>query len=429
MRHLAAVMKGRGAEQVVAAYRKAHGAEGLAAIAETKQFQPVVKKIVLKSKQVLSDRFDVHDGVYMMTFFDLSRRKYHDLNNATFSTYMPETDDYKRLVLWTNPHNEKDSVIAPSFAGRVTVEKERAKLYAGCEVLTSEDGSGVERDVEVCAISMYSKYWPAMRKDIDTSRPAQLLLFFDVTGGFRSKPLNHIEFGSGDWAAGRALSQLALEPVAMNEFKEEMMYKTLKQLTAPSLDRLTLSGTLDICVTCEDPQADDINLTIPTKTRFCADQQGHKAASGQTMGNHSPWCKDCPDPNVLPKLGRVFEKPEQVFAWIAEIGCEYKDEKGMTLRRHMSFELLVGLPFKAFECPCGWKSGAERKFQKYVLDWSNLSAAEQKKRQQTHSEFEVDGNRVHWHMRLLVPGAFVSAHKRGWGLVRRSRFFSLHCDL
>lgn len=74
-----------------------------------------------------------------------------------------------------------------------------------------------------------------MRKDIDTSRPAQLLLFFDVTGGFRSKPLNHIEFGSGDWAApGRALSQLALEPVAMNEFKEEMMYKTLKQLTAPS---------------------------------------------------------------------------------------------------------------------------------------------------------------------------------------------------
>ena len=137
MRHLAAVMKGRGAEQVVAAYRKAHGAEGLAAIAETKQFQPVVKKIVLKSKQVLSDRFDVHDGVYMMTFFDLSRRKYHDLNNATFSTYMPETVDYKRLVLWTNPFNEKDLVIAPSFAGRVTVEKERATLYAGCEVLTS----------------------------------------------------------------------------------------------------------------------------------------------------------------------------------------------------------------------------------------------------------------------------------------------------
>ena len=388
VRHMAAVMKGRGEEMVLAAFKKAYGQEGLLRMAELKQFQPVIKAAVTSARDIMKQRFDGRHGVYVMSFFDLSRRKYENLNHASFDTYNADHDNYDRLTIWVNQHDTSDTVEAPAFAGRRIIEKERAAMYAGCEVLTSADGTSVERDVEVVAISLYSRYWMAMRTDISMSRKAQLCLFFDVTGGFRSTPFNHIEVGSADWASGRALSQLAIEPVAMNEYKEDYMYECLKNLTAPSLDRITLRGTLPISILSDDLEHPPIEKTIPVETRFCADQQGHKAAAGQTLGNHSPWCQDCVDPNVLPKVGRIFKAKSDIFKWYGEIGCKMKTEEGAYLRKHLSYQLLVGLPFKVFECVCGWSSGNEQKYRATLKWWAGLEEWEQKPLVKQHSQVD-----------------------------------------
>jgi hypothetical protein len=117
-RHLTAVVRGRGADQVIAAYRKANGAAGMEELGKTKKLQPIIEKAVLGARSVLQDRFDGRHGLYLQSVFDLSRCKYNDLNNATFNTYDAEADSYNRMIIWENPKNPADTVYGPSFAGR-----------------------------------------------------------------------------------------------------------------------------------------------------------------------------------------------------------------------------------------------------------------------------------------------------------------------
>ena len=199
--------------------------------------QPSTPAQVVAARDTLQARFDPRHSLYIQTVCDLSRNKYETLDKATFCTYDLETDKYSTIPIWVNPFNEKDMVLAPRFAGRRSYEKERNALYDGCDVLVSADGTMVERDAEVTAAYMYSKYHKAMRDDYTLARPGHTLILFDVTGGFRSKPCNHIEQGSADWKYGRALSRLALEPLAQNEYKESALYHTLRQRTGPSVER------------------------------------------------------------------------------------------------------------------------------------------------------------------------------------------------
>ena len=60
--------------------------------------------------------------------------------------YCAETDKYQRLVLWTNPYDTSDTLGAPAMASRQKVDKTRAEVYEGCDVLVSADGVSAERD-------------------------------------------------------------------------------------------------------------------------------------------------------------------------------------------------------------------------------------------------------------------------------------------
>ena len=71
---------------------------------------------------MLRDRFDARHGLFAMTFLDLSRREWDDLNHMCFHDYDQDKDTYKRLVLWENPNDPKDT-LGLSFASRQRIEK------------------------------------------------------------------------------------------------------------------------------------------------------------------------------------------------------------------------------------------------------------------------------------------------------------------
>ena len=142
-----------------------------------------MKTNISSALDVLDKRMnDGKFGLYAMTFLNQSRSQYEIMRHLPSFLYNAETDKYERLVVWTNPYDETDSLHAPAMASRQKVDKERARVYEGCDVLVSADGMSAERDAEICWASTYSKYHAAIRDDFSAARPALLMLFADATG-------------------------------------------------------------------------------------------------------------------------------------------------------------------------------------------------------------------------------------------------------
>ena len=308
VKHMAAVIKGRGLELVALAVKKNLGMQGLIDLSNTKPFLPVVKSHVAKTLSIIQERLDERCGLYLFMFLDLSRSKYEHLRNTQFS-YDPVSDKYKEIVVWTNPFDDNDTLTAPSLPSRWPLEKERERVYGNCHVHESSDGH-VERDFKMCAAATYSKYWPAMRKDIGEARPGQVLTFTDGTNGVRGSGLLHSECGVGDWLAGKACSRLSIDPGALGEFKEsnEGIAASLKDKVAPSVNEMIKEGCLTI-YPLDLEETGDAQLpketVIPILCRHCGDFQFHKYASGQSGGTHPIWC--CCVDFKLPDEDRCFD--------------------------------------------------------------------------------------------------------------------------
>eukprot|EP00966_Prymnesium_polylepis_P038214 886061-Prymnesium_polylepis.1 len=54
--------------------------------------------------------------------------------------YDHDRDLYERIVVWTNPADESDTLSAPTLASRYAWEKERAVVYGMCNAEASDDG-------------------------------------------------------------------------------------------------------------------------------------------------------------------------------------------------------------------------------------------------------------------------------------------------
>ena len=64
-------------------------------------------------------------------------------------TFNQTTNNYDRMVVWTNPNNEKDVLFAPQLASRWPIEKERDRVFDGLDVTVGADGHA-ERDFQKC---------------------------------------------------------------------------------------------------------------------------------------------------------------------------------------------------------------------------------------------------------------------------------------
>ena len=285
---------------------------------------------------------------------------------------------------------------APSIASRQRTEAERDRLFGDCEVLVSEDGMYVERDVSRCASSMYSKYSSALRNDFTSERPATLLVFADATGGWRGSAVTHVEAGTADWLHGKSLSRLAIEPIALGEGKDDNMnlHAMLDSKVAPSVNSIIKTKTISRCV-------DGVDEQLPAKVLFSADFQAHKAASGQHSISHPIWC-DCADVWVSPSMESLptFTKWEHVEAWLTKIGCRMKTLQDLYRRAHMSYELEKGLPFKKFHCGfrgCKWQSGELRDYRAYTAKIARLNDDDLKEAKLNHSRSHA------WKLLLQAP--------------------------
>ena len=406
VRHVGAVVKGRGAELVAKGIALAHGQKGLFDLVKSKRMQPIVRSIVKSALDTVQQRLDVKCGLYLQTFLDLSRSKYERLTHAISDYYNPATQKYDWLVAWQNPHNEKDQLHVPRLPSRYPVEKERDRVYGACQVHESEDGH-VERDFEICAAATYTKYWHAMRDDISEDRPAQVLTFTDGTGGSRGTGLLHTEVGVGDWAAGKALSRLSIDPGALGEFKEnnDGIRKHMCGVAAESVNRMIKRGTLTI-----NPEGVG-EKQIPIMVDHCGDMQFHKYAAGKKGSTHPVWC-DCIHLD-LPEEDRCIECYEDITEWHTEINCVTSTDAKMHIQKHLSIELTYGKPFEPFGCPCGWKSGNESKYRKYRSDFDALSDAEKKEKRKEHYYVVVESAKgeieyPHGFCELLMEHVFLN---------------------
>ena len=130
-----------------------------------------------------------------------------------------------------------------------------------------------KNDFEKAQAATYGTYWRAMRKDISENAKAQLCLFADATGGWRGTAVTHVTSGSGDWAAGRALSKYSLDPLALGEGKDvnKILHLMLGKRCAPSFRRVAQRGTLTFVIVDDDGR--ERSKTVPSWCFFCADFQ------------------------------------------------------------------------------------------------------------------------------------------------------------
>ena len=132
--HVSACIRGRGVDILSTAIQKAHGSKGFQQLLGTKACQPAVKAVINAAIDVQRQRWtDGKFGVYVQTMLDLSRRQYDLARHLCSDNYDEATDSYSTLTLWQNPHDPKDKIMCPKWAGRWLSEKERDRQFSSCD--------------------------------------------------------------------------------------------------------------------------------------------------------------------------------------------------------------------------------------------------------------------------------------------------------
>ena len=200
---MAVVIAGRDPAALAAAVVRNEELDGLL---KAKSVQPHVKALIGDVLHVIQDHWSARLSVILMSEVHTSRSEYDTLRHLLSFIYYHDHDLYKRIVVWTNPADERDTIKAPSLASRYATEKERAIIYGQCGAEASDDGffCGV-KDLEAGMGGLVEHYWDALDPEVQQGRlDLQLVLIGDATGGWRGDSITHGEMGIGSFAKGKA---------------------------------------------------------------------------------------------------------------------------------------------------------------------------------------------------------------------------------
>lgn len=399
--HIAAVLHDRPMSHILRALRHRH-----TELAECAEFASESKRIVSKAMSVIVERWSARLSVHVWDRLELSRRRMDDLMHLLSFVYDPTSDKYHRIIVWTNPNDEKDVVVMPRLVGREGREKLFAQMADECGITVGDNGR-CERDAVKCAAMLYSRFNLAMRTDFSSDLPARPILFFDGTGGSLGKGITHAELGSADFAGDCKQSRSTLSPLALYADTDHALpLRANLSLCMQSFNALSDGGVIE----CTDGRS------IPCEPIVVGDMQGVKSIMGMSESCHSVWCKCRARAEVNGEgsqhkygaKGSTFNNYEEMLHFFEEVKCEFKSEDFMLACAHLSKGLFYGRRFTSFTCPeCGY-SPSEVKAKADLAKFNAMTDDEQKSARKEH----VAGGR-HWHVEL-----YMGPMPKGFGMRR-----------
>lgn len=375
------VLQHREPEAIAAALRRCKLLERMF---HTRQAQPHIKKLVAAAASVIQKHWSARHALMLQFEVHCSRSEYDALRHLLSFRYNHANDCYERFVIWRNPTNAADTVLAPTLAARPSYEKERNVLFEQCGACASDDGLFCGLDtMEKSIVGMVEHYWDALDVEVTRGNKELLLVFTgDATGGWRGEAITHGEISIGSWAKGSGISRLASLPLFIMEGDDSA--ENLRSRAQPVMrqyNALKSKGMLTVTIGGKPVQ-------LKLKMVCAADFQFFKAMMNMSKYTSAVWCL-CPTDNLFKRPSSVAKTWSDVLAFYDSIGCELKDLKTMCELNHYSFEVLMGRKFKEFSCRCGYKSGAETTWRAAVEEHSRLVENDLADVDRAHSSMEA----------------------------------------
>ena len=411
VRHMAAVMKGRGeGEDIELVADALHRCGYFQRLVECKKIQPFAKALVQGATAEIQGHWSARHAVHIWDRLELSRSQMETLSHLLSSIYNPVTDTYDPICIWENPHDPTDFVLAARLAGRWSREREYHAIASKMNIVVGANGR-CERDAVRCTELLYTTYAGALRQDYTTERPAQPVLYLDGTGGPLGKGLCHGELGCADFIAvgdsDAKQSRASLQPLFAYEGTDHTGdLRANLELSIDSYNRLVHDGFFDR-VSFSDPSHTE---RIPARPMTAADMQGAKSTYGMNACSHSVWCK-CKRGSggshfKLPDPGVVFDTYDELNKFIdEEVGCVIKSFDEMCSWAHYSPGVASGGKFTPFRCSCCGYQPTENKWRADLKAYHAMTDAEQALAQAAHRDDgdELNSHNQHHHQQLFTP--------------------------
>ena len=412
VRHISKVIEGRGIANILDAIKRAGYFDQLLDVPEVRRAG------IMTAVKAFQDRWSPRLMVHLWDRLDLSRTGCELLRHVLSFRYAPDRDHYDKLKVWTNPHDENDSIDFPCLPGRTEREREYNALAETCGICVSDTGN-CQRDASTAASDLYSNYKSALRKIFTRLRPAMPLFMFDGTGQSLGRGLCHAELGSADFAANDCMqSRSTLQPLQAAEGDDHAIsIRDSMLLTTQSYNKLIKAAEIEL----HDGTA------IPAKPIATADMKAVKALTATAEDStHSVWCKClahegrqhryCSEPipidNDSPES--VEAAYEKMIAYIETdpMGpkCQWKTYDGQCCSNHMPPSVARGGPFKRFKCEdCGYAPTAAE-WRRDYSGFNALTSAQQKakrKEHMTNGQIIYKWNRHHFGTLFMTPMLFL----------------------
>eukprot|EP00965_Chrysotila_dentata_P151499 5006531-Pleurochrysis_carterae.AAC.1 len=186
---------------------------------------------------------------------------------------------------------------------------------------------------------MYANFSQAMRDNFSAERPAQPVLYLDVSlcsyvslfkfdRKHKKTPLRaitHVEAGSADFAGTTKQSRSTLAPLGLYKGSDKgLPLREHLDLVLPSWNKLIVAGTLRI-----------IDKVIPARPITSADMHGTKTLYGQTSSWHSVWCKSKKGEKQQHACCKhIVEFYDEIIDNIKKVVCELKTFDEMCCYAH-----------------------------------------------------------------------------------------------
>ena len=200
-RHMAAVLKGRGEGDNVNLVADALQRCGyIEPLLKAKRMVGAIKAEVRSAVRKVQDHWTPLHAVHVWDRLELSRDQMETLRHLLSFVYNPTTNKYEPIMVWENPTDSTDFVLAARLAGRTSREGKYREIAKTMNIEVGVNGR-CERDFVECASLLYTKYAKALRQNYSPERPAQPVLFLDGTGGPLGTGICHGEVGCADFIA------------------------------------------------------------------------------------------------------------------------------------------------------------------------------------------------------------------------------------
>ena len=359
-KHLVAVLADRDPWAIATAIKSAGGEELLKRLAEAPDFQFLVWHVIDAAASKMQEVWSARHSVHVMSDLSLSRNLFELLRHLLSYLYVPPAKDdeergdyYERRVMWENPYNKRQRVLFPELAPRKPREADRNSFLGTCDLEQSIDGlSATRKDLVESIAGLVAHYWSAGALLETVTKGSEKLLLMgygDATGGWRAASVTHFETGIGSWKNGRSASKVTLMPCHLYEGDDHgPNLRARARNVFDGWQKLITAAKLRFFPATDAPI--QIVKEVSIAFRFAGDFQIVKSINNMSLYTSAIWC-ECEGKALNSFADKPLATWAEVETYLAKSArCVIKSLRRICQLNGYSFEMLLGRPYKAFDC-------------------------------------------------------------------------------